>query len=971
MSFEKSYDNISKDLLEKIKSITSEKKSLYEKTVNVSHVDSSYLDRNSVDSTDVNEDTEQLDEADTKLNNDDLLDPEKEKNPKVRKAVLDRPSITKNQVNEKAAWDPDKSVRHAAFSHKLCDHDYQHRKNPDYSEFALKSKTALPISADRIDDVMRHGSLDLNSYKTALKSKNIDSLHLRRAVEHPRVEVRILALNHPKMTKEIINHAQKRIGMNYKNTRLLNAINKAKSNLSESVEQLDEISDDMINNYRKIAKTVVDTKKRGRPSAADTLSKEKRMRGLESAKTISGRHSDKRMNKIENDRKEVTNHMQNMAPRILMAHGYAPAGNTPKSQMFVKIHPEHGLVTHFKLHTTDYNDGYYLGEFGSSTRYGGSGDSHRPEGDADSYYKNKKDVSERKSDAELALRKKINDYESQQKNRALEESVELDSEVEAVLNEAQGSSNRLEKMGKKNSDFDYKKFDNKRYDKKSFDRSKRQMKDDDFREEVEDIDETSIAKHYNYMMAAKYKDDSGKDRSKYLNKSSQKVRDWAGQQIRNDNMKARKLKDTNEELELEESSDKLGDHTLVATRGSEDGNRYELHHKDKNSAVLIRTHKDGRPFKSSYEKHDVMWRGHPLGGKKEINHWMYNTDDKLAKFVNKGDLKEAQCSANRVEKMGKKSSDSDYKKFDNKRYDKKSFDRSKRTMKDDDFREEVEDEEIEKSFKDKPSNKLRYKAMLQTFAKHGSKDAEEKLKKFNSREDSFKEEVEELDEVSKNTLASYISKAARNLSTTSHDIGRNGYTMDKAASANKRIRGIDKAAKKMNDGSDLDKLVMDGDMKKLQDHKVLSNPKLTPDHIHHLLNHDHYAVRTGAIEHPNANGRNIHKALDDEDEEVREAAVMHPNATKRNLMKARNISYNMEIHAKNRLKVGDYVKEDTDSSDDDLLPEAAGSVNRVEPMRRKAGDEYSKGNSKASPFNKRGIDLSGRKMSSKPTRMDD
>ena len=142
-----------------------------------------------------------------------------------------------------------------------------------------------------------------------------------------------------------------------------------------------------------------------------------------------------------------------------------------------------------------------------------------------------------------------------------------------------------------------------------------------------------------------------------------------------------------EEAEIEESSDNLGDHTLVATRGSGDGNRYELHHKDKNSAVLIRTHKDGRPFKSSYEKHDVMWMGHPLAGKKEINHWMYDTND-VAKFVNKGNLKEAQGSSNRVVPLRKNQKD-EWRPASKKdewrpasKKPRKDFDRNKRTMKD-------------------------------------------------------------------------------------------------------------------------------------------------------------------------------------------------------------------------------------------------------------------------------------------------
>jgi hypothetical protein len=572
-------------------------------------------------------------------------------------------------------------------------------------------------------------------------------------------------------------------------------------NSVESTRQLDELSDDTLRNYRKAAQAVVDTKKKGRPSAADVATKAKRSAGISRANDIMGDRSNKKFQKYQDDTKEVRNHIHMMAPSILMAHGYSSAGNTPNSQMFFKVHPEHGLVTHFKLHSPK-ADNYFMGEFGSSIKGWSSADTHKHE-EGDSYLQNKsRDVPERKKDAELLLRKKINDYEAEQKNRALNESFDPE-EVEAVLNEAQGSSNRLEKMGKKNSDFDYKKFDNKRYDKKSFDRSKRQMKDDDFREEVEDIEETSIAKHYNYMMAAKYKDDSGKDRSKYLNKSSQKVRDWAGQQIRNDNMKARKLKDTNEELELEESSDKLGDHTLVATRGSEDGNRYELHHKDENSAVLIRTHRDGVPHKSSYEKHDVMWRGHPLGGKKEINHWMYNTDDKLAKFVNKGDLKEAQCSSNRVEKMGKKSSDSEYKKFDNKRYDKKSFDRSKRQMKDDDFKEEVELDEARMN-KKQTAEKAHHDKLWSEFRAangpmpggHGSVAYYMAKWEKHKADNPMNEEI--LDEVSKNTLASYISKAARKISTTSHSIGKSGYSNDRAKDVNKRISGIDLAGRKMS-----------------------------------------------------------------------------------------------------------------------------------------------------------------------------
>lgn len=66
----------------------------------------------------------------------------------------------------------------------------------------------------------------------------------------------------------------------------------------------------------------------------------------------------------------------------------------------------------------------------------------------------------------------------------------------------------------------------------------------------------------------------------------------------------------------------------------------------------------------------------------------------------------------------------------------------------------------------------------------------------------------------------------------------------------------------------------------------LSRPDITSDDIHKALDHESYNIREKAIQHKNATPEHIERALDDSSPHVRLAAISNPNASADNIHKA-------------------------------------------------------------------------------------
>jgi hypothetical protein len=140
------------------------------------------------------------------------------------------------------------------------------------------------------------------------------------------------------------------------------------------------------------------------------------------------------------------------------------------------------------------------------------------------------------------------------------------------------------------------------------------------------------------------------------------------------------------------------------------------------------------------------------------------------------------------------------------------------------------------------------------------------------------EEFEQLDELSKKTLGSYVRKSSSQLVGIGRDIEANDRDKDRNKRS-KREGGIVTAVKKLTK----EEVELDETREEHDEHL-----NATKEHLDKELNHKYWGVRYAAASHPNATKEHLDKALNDGDSLVRKAAASHPNATKEHLDKASN-----------------------------------------------------------------------------------
>jgi hypothetical protein len=85
---------------------------------------------------------------------------------------------------------------------------------------------------------------------------------------------------------------------------------------------------------------------------------------------------------------------------------------------------------------------------------------------------------------------------------------------------------------------------------------------------------------------------------------------------------------------------------------------------------------------------------------------------------------------------------------------------------------------------------------VKTSRREGIVKASQKLRKMDREDSSMKEEIEQIDELKKSTLASYVNKASNDATKHSYMAGKTS-DVDKAAKASQRIRGVMKATTKL------------------------------------------------------------------------------------------------------------------------------------------------------------------------------
>jgi hypothetical protein len=209
-----------------------------------------------------------------------------------------------------------------------------------------------------------------------------------------------------------------------------------KEPVEEEVEAIDETTSGFRNRYQQIAKAVLTKNKNNRSQkAAERI--RKRSAGMQSAGALNQKEANKRWDDEESKAKEVDSHMTKKIPGLLKAHGYqfvGAGGTRDPHHMYVKTHPDHGLITHVKVMQQhpggNVRYGRTIAHFGSSTGWSGGGDRHEAEESRFARRANgeHQSVAERKTAAEKHFTDKIHSFETYHKAKALEESVaELDT----------------------------------------------------------------------------------------------------------------------------------------------------------------------------------------------------------------------------------------------------------------------------------------------------------------------------------------------------------------------------------------------------------------------------------------------------------------------------------------------------------------------------------------------------------------
>lgn len=212
--------------------------------------------------------------------------------------------------------------------------------------------------------------------------------------------------------------------------------------LNEESEDLQEVSDETLRKYKKAALAdIASRKKPGRVSKETVAKNAKRTSGIEKANAIQTKRSDERLEKREKDHDEAIAHVRSKAPGTLLKHGYSLASSSAKHDLYIKAHPEHGVVTHVKLHKSEgnpYSSKHHIATFGSTTGWQGSDDRHNVQ------YGWRGD-EKTKDDHHAEFEKKIVDHEEYHKRKALEEATKvvgnvLTEEEIAGLMEADGET---------------------------------------------------------------------------------------------------------------------------------------------------------------------------------------------------------------------------------------------------------------------------------------------------------------------------------------------------------------------------------------------------------------------------------------------------------------------------------------------------------------------------------------------------
>lgn len=297
-------------------------------------------------------------------------------------------------------------------------------------------------SASRVTPMRKSAKMD---YKDARKPRN-DYDRSKRTVKEP-VDEEVEAIDEVQGSMSRAAPMRKSAKMAYADSKKpRNDYDRTKRTvkepMDEEVEEIAETSTEFRGRYQRLAKAILDKKKKGRPTEVHTAMKTRRAKGMETAGKLNQKAANKRWDKAEQDEAELHDHITKKLPGILKAHGYTAVGKGGLREphtLYAKHHPEHGLITHVKvLHTPEgatdkHMIGRNIAKFGSSTGWQSSDDHHNAE--TWSHRVGEKPIGERKANAEKRFTDKIRAFETYHKAKSLEESV-AESDTLDMLDEA-------------------------------------------------------------------------------------------------------------------------------------------------------------------------------------------------------------------------------------------------------------------------------------------------------------------------------------------------------------------------------------------------------------------------------------------------------------------------------------------------------------------------------------------------------
>lgn len=224
---------------------------------------------------------------------------------------------------------------------------------------------------------------------------------------------------HARAGQEIGKAVNRRIGINRATDRLV----------KEDVEQIDELSNDTMQAYRKKAKEdPAFEKRKGKVSAVRKAIQAKRTKGMETATKKINARSESEWNEHSKVRDAVTHHMRTEgAAKILGKHGFKKAAENDKRAVFTKADNNSAVVHHVTVIKpgNPRSSDHHVSSYASTTGWQSSDDRHYTDRTFPRTYHKMADLESHKADAEHEYNNHIKGQLDYHNKKGLEEAAQV------------------------------------------------------------------------------------------------------------------------------------------------------------------------------------------------------------------------------------------------------------------------------------------------------------------------------------------------------------------------------------------------------------------------------------------------------------------------------------------------------------------------------------------------------------------